>query len=454
MNLKNLENSTSMKRNTNSPESTIICWPFHATLKKCLIRMKSNIRICAVAIMLCLAQSVRAQKVVTLDSILSVVNTNNPMLKNFRYRAEAMTSFASGAKSQMAPEIGGGAWMLPYPGTQVMDERDKGQIMLSVQQKFTNPGKLRANQSYFNSKASIENAGEGYTFNELRAQAKTAFYQWIVLGKKKKVLQENEEIIKLVLKISQVRYPYNQSKLGNVFKAEGRLNEVQNMVLMNDNEIVQRNILLNQLMNIPKDIRYQIDTTNHYSGFIPELTDTSTFAQSRSDIKRIDRTILSMRLNQELEKSQARPDFTISYNHMIPRGSGMPGQYMLLGMISIPIAPWSSKMYKSNIRGMSGQIEAMRSERESTLNELQGMTASMVNEIKTLKQQISNYEKKIIPVLHKNYETLMLAYQENREELYIVIDAYETLLMAQTQYLDTMNRYFEMIVNYERLLEK
>lgn len=132
----------------------------------------------------------------------------------------------------------------------------------------------------------------------------------------------------------------------------------------------------------------------------------------------------------------------------------MPGQYMLLGMISIPIAPWSSKMYKSNIRGISGQIEAMRRERESTLNELQGMTASMVNEIKTLKQQISNYEKKIIPVLHKNYETLMLAYQENREELYIVIDAYETLLMAQTQYLDTMNRYFEMIVNYERLLEK
>lgn len=427
MNLKNLENSTSMK---------------------------SNIKICAIVIVMCLTHSVNAQKGVTLDSILSVVNSNNPMLKNFRYRAEAMTSFASGAKSLMAPEVGGGPWMLPYPGRSVSDERDKGQIMLSVQQKFTNPAKLRANQSYLNSKASIEKADEGFTFNELRAQAKTAFYQWIVLEKKKKVLQENEEIIKLVLKISQVRYPYNQSKLGNVFKAEGRLNEVQNMILMNDNEIVQRNILLNQLMNISKEIRYQIDTTNHYSDFIPELTDTSTFAQSRSDIKRIDRTILSMRLNQQLEKSQAKPDFTISYNHMIPRGSGMPGQYMLLGMISIPIAPWSSKMYRSNVQGMSGQIEAMKRERESTLNELQGMTASMVNEIKTLKQQISNYEKKIIPVLRKNYETLMLAYQENREELYIVIDAYETLLMAQTQYLDTMNRYFEMIVNYERLLEK
>jgi outer membrane protein TolC len=344
--------------------------------------------------------------------------------------------------------------MIPYPGARVSDERDKGSIMLSVQQKFTNPSKLRSNQSYLNSKALIEKADETYTFNELRAIAKTAFYQWIVLEKKKKVLQENEEIIKLVLKISQVRYPYNQSKLGNIFKAEGRLSEVQNMILMNENEIAQKNILLNQLMNAPKEARYRIDTTNHYKDFVPEQSDTSTFAQSRSDIKKIDRTILSMRLNQQLEKAQSKPDFTISYNHMIPRGSGMPSQYMLLGMVSIPIAPWSSRMYKSNVQGMNGQIEAMKRERESVLNELQGMTASMVSDIKTLKQQISNYEKKIIPALRKNYETLMLAYQENREELYIVIDAYETIVMAQTQYLDTMTRYFETVANYEKLLEK
>ena len=132
----------------------------------------------------------------------------------------------------------------------------------------------------------------------------------------------------------------------------------------------------------------------------------------------------------------------------------MPTQYMLLGMISIPFAPWSSKMYKANIKGMSGQIEAMKRERESILNELQGMTATMVSEINTLNQQISNYERRIIPVLRKNYETLMLAYQENREELPIVIDAYETLIMSQMQYLDTMKRYYEMIVNYEKLLEK
>ena len=161
-----------------------------------------------------------------------------------------------------------------------------------------------------------------------------------------------------------------------------------------------------------------------------------------------------MRLNQTLEKYQSKPDFNLSFNHMFARGSGMPNQFMLLGMISIPIAPWSSKMYKSNIQGMTKEIEAMKNERAAILNELQGMTTSMVTEISTLSKQIENYEKRIVPALRKNYETLMLAYEENKEELPIVIDAWETLNMTQMQYLETVQKYYEMIVNYEKQIEK
>src|SRR5258706_3449080 len=394
-------------------------------------------------------------QVMTLDSILTILRERNPMLKSYSARAEAMNAYAKGARSWMAPEVGGGFWMLPYK--RVDDPRDKGQIMLSVQQKFTSPAKLRANQGYLESKAAIEQASETYVFNEVRAQAKTAYYQWLVLEKKKKVLKENEDIIGLVLKIAQLRYPYNQSKLGNVYKAEGRLQEVRNMILMNDNQIVQKNITLNQLMNVPNDLRYSIDTayqSKQLKEFSPEMIDTVSFAERRSDVKRIDKSIQSMKLNQILEGYQSKPDFNLSFNHMIARGGGMPNQFMLLGMDSIPIAPWSSKMYKSNIKGMGKEIEALKSERTAILNELQGMTSSMASEISTLKRQIENYEKRIVPALRKNYETLMLSYEENKEELPIVIDAWETLNMTQMQYLETVQKYYEMIVSYEKQLEK
>lgn len=417
--------------------------------------MMSNIKISLVAVALSIGFQASGQQRVSLDSILSVVKERNPMLKSYSSRADAMTAYAKGAKSWMAPEVGGGLWMLPYKRTE--NPGNQGQIMLSVQQKFTNPAKLRANQGYLESKAAIEQASETYIFNELRAQAKTAYYQWLVLEKKKTALKENEDIIGLVLKIAQLRYPYNQSKLGNIYKAEGRLQEVRNMMLMNDNQIIQKNILLNKLMNAPNDLRYSIDTayqSKQLKEFSPEIIDTISFAERRSDVKRIDKSIQSMKLNQIVEGYQSKPDFNLSFNHMIARGDGIPNQFMLLGMISIPIAPWSSKMYKSNIRGMGKEIEAMKSERAAILNELQGMTSSMATEISTLKKQIENYEKRIVPALRKNYETLMLAYEENKEELPIVIDAWETLNMTQIQYLDTVQKYYEIIVSYEKQIEK
>jgi outer membrane protein TolC len=139
---------------------------------------------------------------------------------------------------------------------------------------------------------------------------------------------------------------------------------------------------------------------------------------------------------------------------MIPRGVGMPSQFMLLGMVSIPIAPWSSKMYKANIQGMDKEIEAMKNERVAILNELQGTTNSMASEINTLIKQIENYEKRILPALRRNQETLMLAYEENKEELSMVIDAWETLNMTQLQYVETVQKYYEVRVSYEKELEK
>ncbi|HMI66670.1 MAG TPA: TolC family protein, partial [Cyclobacteriaceae bacterium] len=262
--------------------------------------MKSNIKIGLIAALAFYGSAANGQQRVSLDSILSVVRERNPMLKSYTSRADAMVAYAKGAKSWMAPEVGGGLWMVPYK--KVEDPRDKGQIMLSVQQKFTNPAKLRANQGYLESKVAIEEASEKFVFNELRAQAKTTYYQWLILERKRKVLKENEDLIGLLLRVAKLRYPYSQGKLGTIYKAEGRLEEVHNMILINENQIAQKNILLDQLMNVSTDLRFSIDTTNLVKGLLLEEADTSTFTERRSDIRRIDKSIQAARLNQVLER--------------------------------------------------------------------------------------------------------------------------------------------------------
>jgi hypothetical protein len=132
----------------------------------------------------------------------------------------------------------------------------------------------------------------------------------------------------------------------------------------------------------------------------------------------------------------------------------MVTQFSLMAMVSIPIAPWASKMYKSEVAGMGYEIEAMKKEKEGILLESRGMLAGMASQLMRMQQQLDNYQKKILPALEKNYETLMLAYEENREQLPIVIDGWEAMNMAQMEYLNKMQDYYTMIVRYEKEVEK
>jgi cobalt-zinc-cadmium efflux system outer membrane protein len=393
-------------------------------------------------------------QVITLDSVLSAIDQQNPMLQQFDQRVNAMNTYTAGAKSWMAPMVGAGPYWYPYPGQELMDERDKGMFMFNIEQDIPNPAKLNAKRNYFSSRASVEEKGRSIQYNKLRAEAKTLYYDWLVLNRKLNVLEENQQIVELMLELAQLRYPYNQGSLGNIYKAEGRLYEVQNMTLMTKSEISEKEYRLKALMNMKPDAVFKLDTLTQVV-FDPNqiAKDTASLRTNRSDVQQINRSIEVMLQNQILQNSQAKPDFRIRYEHMQPRGD-MPMQFSLMAMVSIPIVPWASKMYKSEVAGMNYEIEAMKKEQAGILLEARGMILGMASQLKRMQQQLSNYELKIIPALRKNYETLMLSYEENREQLPIVIDGWEALNMAQMDYLEKMQDYYSMIVSYEKEIEK
>jgi outer membrane protein, heavy metal efflux system len=393
-------------------------------------------------------------QVITLDSVLHTIEKQNPMLQEYESKAKALNTYAEGAKSWMAPMIGAGMFMTPYPNQMLMDERDKGAWMFTVEQEIPNPSKLTANKKYLSSKAAVEEQNRSAQFNRLRSEAKAMYYQWLIAEEKLTVLKESQQIIDLMLKLARIRYPYNQGSLGSIYKAEGRLSEVQNMIEMTNGEIEESSARLKSLMNIPNDAQIMVDTATKISYEPNQLIyDTASLSQQRSDIRQIDKTIEVMKLNQQVQRYQARPDFKIRFDHMQPIGN-MPTQFSAMAMVSIPIAPWSSKMYRSEVKGMQYDIEAMKKGREAILVETRGMLAGMASQLNRMKQQLSNYETKIIPALRKNYQTLMLAYEENREQLPMVIDGWEAMNMAHMEYLNKNQEYYKMIVSYEKELEK
>jgi outer membrane protein, heavy metal efflux system len=391
-------------------------------------------------------------QILSLDSVFYYIDSNNPMLKEFDEKIKAQNAYAEGANSWMAPMVGVGPYWFPYSKPETHESQ--GMYMAQVEQDIPNPAKIKAKRNYLLSMGNIQVEGRAFRFNELKSEAKELYYGSIIALRQLAVLDENKQILEMMIKLARIRYPYNQGSLGSIYKAEARLLEIENMRLMTEGEIEQSITRLKSLMDLSPSRSVSVDTTTLVNFDPKESIDLPDLEFRRSDVRQLDQTIKTMRLNQQLQQSSAKPDFRFRFEHMQPRNSSMPTQFSAMAMISIPIAPWASKMYKSEVKGMESEIASMQKGREAILLETKGMLASMRIQLQRMAQQLDNYQTKILPALKKNYQVTMLAYEENREQLPIVIDGWEAYTMAKMEYLNKQRDYYMMIVSYEKALEK
>lgn len=406
----------------------------------------------AISILLLLGSQAAVAQQLPLDSILTRIDGNNRLLRSYAQKAEGYRHSADAATAWMAPMAGVGTFMTPYPGQMIMDGRDKGSLMLQLEQDIPNPAKLQARKRYIASQGNAETAARGVTLNELRAQARKLYYSWVISERKQQVLRRNEKIMRMMLEIEKLRYPYNQSQLGNSFKAEARLEENANMLRMEEGAVIKSRSWLNSLMNQPGMTEFTVDTT-----WEPQFTpaaghDTASIAVARYDIRKMEENIRTMQLGIRSMQAEKKPDFRIRLDHMVPLDKAMPKAYSVMGMLSIPIAPWSRGMYRSEIKSMEQNIAAMENERSAMLQETQGMLYGMQAEIRQMDRRITSMENVIIPSLRKALDAGFAAYQENRLQLPAVIDAWEALTMTEAGVLDEKLKRYEMIVEYEKAL--
>ena len=387
--------------------------------------------------------SAKAQERLPLDSVLARVSTN-PSLQAYAAKMSAEDAYAGGAKSLDAPTISAGQYQTPYqlnPNT--------GSFMIQAQQMFTNPAKLKAKEDYMKGMSKVTAEDKSYMRNQLIAQAKQYYYERVVLEKKLALLQNTQSLLEYMLKDANIRLTYGKEKLPNIYKAKADLYELDNTREQLNNEISQKNIMLNTLMNRDKATAFMVDTNYAVKGYETVITDTSTLANSRSDIKGISRNIELQQLNAQVEYSNRKPDFGIQAAHMLSYG-GYPNQYILMASITIPIVPWASKGYKANLKGIQYEVEELQQKKLDRINQAAGQLAGLSTDIGSKKRQLKNYQQNIIPALQNGYKTALLAYDQNTGDLPSVLDGIKDLQTARMDYLDNLQELLTLQVTYEK----
>ncbi len=395
-----------------------------------------------------------AAQTLSLDNVLSTIKTNNPQLKMYDADIQSMDAAAKGARSWMPPQVETGFFMTPY-NSNLWKASEMGQgmgnYMLGVTQMIPNASKLKADFNLMNAMSSVEKENKNYTVNQLKALAKTNYYQWLVLNKKIKIADDNLLLLDYMIKSMEIRYQYNMDKLPTYYKAKSQYSALESMILMLQNDISQKRIMLNTLMARDKNTKFEIDETYEIKDFNLAISDTTSLSKNRSDVKAIEKTMEINQLKIAAEKTKLLPEFGIKYDHMFAFGT-QPQQFSLMGMITIPM-PWSTKMNKANINSYHIKNESLNWQKEMILNEATGMISGMSNELNALKKQYEVAQKSIIPALKKNYETAILAWQNNTGDLFIALEAWEAMNMTQIDALDKLKSILVAQVEIEKQLE-
>jgi outer membrane protein TolC len=396
-----------------------------------------------------------SQEKLKLNEVLSAISANHPDVKGFDAQIRSLDEAAKGAKNWEAPLLSSGLYMTPYNPSMWKKQSDgsngMGQYMISAQQMFPNTKMQNAEQKYMQSMSTVEKERKNATINDLYAQAKKNYYQWIVLKKKLSVLEQDQKVLEFMIKDAELRYKNNLGKISAYYKAKAALGNIETMKISMTNEIVQKRIAINTLMNRDKNSAFDIDTTYTIQDYSTLQFDSTVFINSRSDVKAIEREIQLTGLQQDIEKAKQRPEFGVRFDHMFGFG-GVPMQYSLMGMVRVPIAR-STRASRANVESLKWKAESLNQQKQGLINDASGMAYGMKNEILSRQKQIALYEDNIIPALRKNFQTMQLAYQNNTEELFELYDAWETLNMTQLQYLDQLEQLLMMQSELERILE-
>ncbi len=403
-----------------------------------------------IALLFCLF-SIQAQDTtyISLDKLLQQVETNYPSIIQYQYNIQSIQAKADGAKSWMPPTFSTGIMRFPYIVTMIKDKNDpmnQAGIAFSLEQMIPNQSKLNAKKSYISSLAEIEKSKSEWTKNELRREAKILYYNRFVTEKKQLVLKESEEILQLLITTSEEKFSNNQSQLQTIYKAKARLAELNNMLLMLNGFIAESNIGLNILMVRDVNTSFRIDTLVVPKNYSINLADTSSVS-NRSDITALNKYIQSMKLEQKVMKIGNRPDFGVRAEHM--QMFGMPNQWSVMGMMTIPIVPWSSKMYRSETKSIGFQIQSMELEKQTMELMAKRMLSDKLTMLSYENAQYQSYTKNIIPAYEKNLQANILAYKQNTGDYFVLLDAWEMLLMKKLEAYDKLFNILKLEAEYE-----
>ncbi len=387
-------------------------------------------------------------QIISLDSVLIAVENNHPLLESYQYKIQAADAMAEGARSWMPPRIEAGVDMIPY-NFGMTEHSQLAAGVVAVEQDFPNFKLLDAKENYLRSMSAIDLAMSGMEKNDLFSMAKEAYYMRFVSEKTIALIIEQMEILKSIIQISEAHLAYGQSDLQSIYKAKANLASLEAALIDEQSSINQANVVLNYLMSRELNSAFEIDTSLELNkSLLSDFYTAENLSSSRSSIQVFDKSISTLKLNQDVARAQTRPVFGIRLEHYTM--FDQTNNFSLMGMMTIPIGRWSKAEFRAEDKSIGLNVQALELQKQNAVNEaLQNVSLNQIR-FQAEVNAMEKYQNEVLPAYRKYFEVNYLAYQQNTGMLIETIFAFNDWQMAQMEYLDHLMLAFQ----YQAALEQ
>ncbi len=295
----------------------------------------------------------------------------------------------------------------PLPGAGLGTDPTSN-LGLSITQEIPAPGKQRLRSSIAAKDAAAQ-------FEELQlveltvmSKVKQAFFKLQHSYVARDVLENDREVLKKLLSITEIRYSAGKAAQQDVFKSQLQLSLLEAKILQLDRDRRLRDAELNSLRNLPPDAPLGKPGEPHIAPMTKTLAEIQAAALQDSPLRMRDQTMTERaELAVNLARKDYLPDYALSggyYNQ-----GGMPPMYSFRADVKIPV--YFRTKQRAALTERAQILSEARHTYQATAQSLSFRIADDYSTAETSLELMNLYQKTVLPQARLAVDSALASYE-------------------------------------------
>jgi cobalt-zinc-cadmium efflux system outer membrane protein len=397
----------------------------------------------------CLQVARGQQGSVRLDDLLAEALNNNREVLAAQKRYEAARQRPSQASSLPDPMFSPGYTSNgnPLPGAQ-LGVSPTSSIGFMLSQEFPFPGKRKLRGDMASKEAEAE--FQDYQAAQLKvlSQLKQAYYRLSYSYAARDVLERNRELLRKLLRITEVRYSVGKAAQQDVFKTQTQLSILEIRLVNLQREHNAREAEISSLLNRapgsslgrPFDIQPQELPTS-----IEELY--ASASRNAPMLLRDQKMIQRAELAVNMARKEYYPDYTVSAGYF--NQGGMPAMYQARVDFKLPAYFWRKQR-----AGLTEQAQSLAESRhtyEATNQSLHFRIKDDYLMATTSSQLMKLYGQTVVPQATLALESSLASYETGAVDFLSVLTNYIAVLEYEMNYYEELQNFYLALSRLEEM---